>query len=99
MAKYKKKPVIVEAVTFDEFKQIGLSQEGQDGVNIVDGEPWAFKYQGKPITQENSDCYIVPTIDGYADFTRNDVLITAVAGNIYPYNKELFDAEYDRIEE
>lgn len=95
--KYRKKPVVIEAITFEEFVKIGLSQEGEDGVNIVNGEPWAFKYKGHPITQENSECYIIPTLEGYYNFTPKDMLITGVQGEIYPCKIDIFNETYEPV--
>src|SRR5688572_10568559 len=55
--KYRKKPVIVEAITFEELVDYGKAS----GANIVNGMPWSFEYKGQPITHENDDCYIIPT--------------------------------------
>lgn len=68
MAKFRMKPMIVEAVTFDELIQYGLTQTD----NIYNGMPWSFEYMGIPITHETDDCYI---IGGSERFTRNKLLI------------------------
>jgi hypothetical protein len=47
MAKYRKKPVVIEAITFEEFIEYGKNNGG----NIVNGFPWSFKYNGHPVTQ------------------------------------------------
>lgn len=94
---YRKKPVVIEAITFEELVIIGLSQEGEEGVNIVKGEPWAFTYKGYPITQENSKCYIISTLEGNYNFTPNDMLITGVEGEIYPCKKDIFNQTYEKV--
>lgn len=40
MAFSRKKPVVIEAITFDEFIEYGKANGG----NIVNGMPWSFKY-------------------------------------------------------
>ena len=37
--KYRKKPVVIEAITFDELVEYGKAHGG----NIVDGMPWSFQ--------------------------------------------------------
>jgi len=54
MPKFRKKPVVIEAITFEEFVQHGKDYEGS---NIVNGYPWSFKYNNHPITHENDECY------------------------------------------
>lgn len=91
--KYRKKPVVIDAVTFDEFVKYGIDS-GADIVN--NGMPWSFSYKGQPVTHETDDSYSVLTLEGSMLFRRGDMLITGVQGEIYPCKKEIFDATYDR---
>lgn len=92
MMKYRKRPVEVEAITFDELVHRGLNCEG---ANIVGGMPWSFKYNGHPITHENNECYLIPTLEGTMRFTPEDMLITGVKGEIYPCKLDIFDKTYE----
>lgn len=83
MAKFKMKPMVVEAVTFDELIAYGLTQTD----NVYNNMPWSFKYMNVPITHETDDCYI---IGGTDRFTRNHLLI--IKGN------EFFITEADAFE-
>lgn len=51
-----------------------------NGGNIADGMPWSFQYEGWPFTNENADCYLIPTLEGTHEFTPKDMLITGVNG-------------------
>jgi len=95
MPKFRKKPVIIEAITFDELVVHGLAV----GANVVNGMPWSFDYKGQPITHENDDCYLIPTLEGSMQFTRGDMLITGVKGEIYPCKADIFAATYEAVEE
>lgn len=68
MAKFKMKPMIVEALSFDELVQYGLTQTE----NVYNNMPWSFEYMGVPITHETDDCYI---IGGTERFTKNHLLV------------------------
>lgn len=92
--KYRKKPVVVEAITFDELVQHGL----QNTTNIVNGMPWSFSYNGHPISHENDRCYLIPTLEGTHFMTPDDMLITGVKGEIYPCKKDIFEATYEVAE-
>lgn len=92
--RYRKKPVIIEAITFEEFIEYGKTHDG----NIVDGMPWSFEYKGWPVTHENDECYMIPTLEGHYKFTPNDMLITGVKGEIYPCKKDIFEATYEPAE-
>ncbi|MGC3959590.1 MAG: hypothetical protein QM813_17070 [Verrucomicrobiota bacterium] len=90
MAKFTKKPVTIEAITFNELVAHGI----QNGGNMVRGMPWSFEYAGHHITHENDDCYLIPTLEGTMKFNRGDMLITGVKGEIYPCKADIFEATY-----
>lgn len=68
MSKFKMKPMIVEALTFEELMEYGLTQTD----NVYNNMPWSFTYMGVPITHETDDCYI---IGGCDRFTKNHILV------------------------
>lgn len=92
--KVRKKPVEVEAITFEELVEFGKASAGH---HIHNGVPWSFEYKGKPITHENDDCYLIPTLEGTMKFQRGDMLITGVNGEIYPCKREIFDKTYEIV--
>lgn len=94
MPLFRKKPVTIEAITFDDFVAYGLANT----TNIVNGFPWSFSYKGHPITHENDDCYCIPTLEGMMHFKRGDMLITGVKGEIYPCKADIFAATYEPAE-
>lgn len=91
--KYRKKPVVIEAITFDELVEYGKA----NGANIVNGMPWSFNYAGHPITNENDDCYLIPTLEGTMMMGRTDMLITGVNGEIYPCKLDIFEKTYEAV--
>ena len=95
MSKFRKKPVVIDAITFDELVEHGKAAGG----NMVNGMPWSFEYRGQPITHENDDCYLVLTLEGSMRFQRGDMLITGVQGEIYPCKREIFEATYEPVSE
>ena len=98
--KYRKKPVVVEAITFDELVAHGIAcctEEGREN-NVIRGMPWSFAYGDHSITHESDDCYLIPTLEGIMKMTRDDMLITGVKGEIYPCKRDIFDATYELAE-
>lgn len=93
MAMYRKKPIVIEAITFDELVEYGKN----NGANIVKGMPWSFNYKGHPITHENDDCYLIPTLEGTMKMTSVDLLITGVNGEIYPCKPDIFNKTYEAV--
>jgi len=96
--KYRKKPVVVEAMTFDEMLKYAIV--GPERVVVDRGVPWSFEISGHTVTVSNksSDIYLISTLEGQMDMTRNDMLIIGVAGEIYPCKKEIFDKTYEVVE-
>jgi len=78
----------VEAINFEEFIEYGKSAPD---ANIVNGEPWSFAFSGYPVTQENSECYLISTPDEMLKFTPNEVILTGDNGKVYMINKETFN--------
>lgn len=91
MAKFRKKPVVIEAITFDELIEHGKAS----GANMVRGMPWSFAYKGQTVTHENDDCYLIPTLEGVMRMDRGDMLITGIKGEIYPCKPDIFAATYE----
>jgi hypothetical protein len=93
MSQFRKKPVVIEAITFDELVAHGKA----NGANIINDMPWSFSYGGHPITHENDNCYLIPTLEGVMQFGRDDMLITGVKGEIYPCRSDIFAATYEAV--
>lgn len=92
MAKFRKKPVVIEAITFLEFVEHGLASASYVSDSNM---PWSFDYNGHAITHENDKCYLIPTLEGAMKFTPDDMLITGVKGEIYPCKTDIFEKTYE----
>lgn len=93
--KFRKKPVTIEAITFEELVAHGRAHCGP---HIHNGMPWSFDYAGHPITHENDACYLIPTREGTMRMTPEDMLITGIAGEIYPCKITIFEASYEPVD-
>lgn len=81
--------VLHKRITFDEVIKHGL----ENGANVVNGMPWSWKINGKTITHENDNCYIVEVSKGgflykeseFKKFNRGEELIAYEHGlHIFP---------------
>ncbi len=88
---FKKKPVVIQAFTFDEV----IAHGREHASNVTNGMPWSFTFRGHPITHGRDDCYILATLEGTNYLTPDDVLILGVRGEIYPISKEVFEETYE----
>ncbi len=93
MAKFIKKPIVVEAITFEELVNHGIAS----GAKKYNGTPWSWEYNGHAISHENDECYLITTLEGTMQMTPNDMLITGVQGEIYPCKKDIFESTYDIV--
>lgn len=89
--KYRKRAVVVEAITFEEFIEYGKNH----AENLVEGMPWHFEYNGHPVSHDTDVSYAIPTLEGIMMFTPEDMLITGVNGEIYPCKKDIFNKTYE----
>lgn len=89
--KYRTKPCVIEAITFDELVAHGIAS----GAGCHNGMPWSFSYAGHPITHENDDCYLIPTLEGTMKMGRGDMLVTGLKGEIYPVKADIFVMKYE----
>ncbi|MEC7753799.1 MAG: hypothetical protein VYB44_07200 [Bacteroidota bacterium] len=97
MGKFRKKPVVVEAITFQELVEHG-KKVAPDDAKEHGGFAWSFDYKGHPITHENNECYLIPTLEGIHNMTPKDMLITGVKGEIYPCKIDIFEKTYEAEE-
>lgn len=68
--------VLHKEITFTELVKHGLD----NGANINNGVPWSWKINGKSVTHENDDCYIIETIKGNQRFQKGDKLMAYESG-------------------
>lgn len=88
MAKYRKKPVVIEAYKFQPELGIArlanwLSQQGAD----IKG--WEFHEQDVTI----------PTLEGNMKVSPGDFIIRGVQGEFYPCKPDIFEATYEAVTE
>jgi hypothetical protein len=95
--KYRKKPVVIDAVQFNGF--------GSDGFVIFDDGKtprphWlieaigsALLFFGEPNT------LTVKTLEGAIHASVGDYIIRGVEGELYPCKPDIFEKTYDKVEE
>jgi hypothetical protein len=84
MAKYRKKPVVIEAMQFtDETKDMVF--------NFVSCNKQADFEAGKPILK-------IQTLEGAMTANINDYVIKGVQGEFYPCKPDIFEKTYEKVE-
>jgi len=84
MPKFRKKPVVIEAIqwTGDNFEKI---------------EKLARGFRSLYVNTKNTIIYII-TLEGEMEASLNDWIIKGVAGEIYPCKPDIFEQTYEYIE-
>jgi len=87
-AKYRKKPVVIEAYQFN-----GGSLNGQDLARWCGG-----RYDADAKASDPTDVYeriSIPTLEGVMTASRGDYIIKGVNGEFYPCKPEIFAMTYE----
>ncbi len=85
MAKYRKKPVVIEAWPFKNNKSCF------DALREMD-IPIKYDYQHNP-----NNCYF-ETLEGNMYLTDGDFVIKGVQGEFYPCKPDIFEQTYELVE-
>lgn len=87
MAKYKKKPVVIEAIQFNEnFIGTECSQEFNK----------AFRNGDISETQDKNRL-IIRTLEGNMTANKGDYIIKGVNGEFYPCKPDIFTKTYEKV--
>jgi len=83
MTKYRKKPVVIDAIQWTKEKG-----------NLL--EITRFINGSKPL-EKNGDNLIIKTLEGDMKADLNDWIIKGVNGECYPCKPEIFEKTYDKV--
>jgi len=88
MAKYRKKPIVIEAVQFEPW---GIHKRdlpaGVKGIPSYSADNW--NYDGCE--------FFIDTLEGRHVVTPGDWIIKGIAGELYPCKPEIFEATYEEV--
>ena len=95
MAKFRKKPVVIEAIkwTGNNLKEI-LKFQGQS-VTTPDYQTQDRFYDYEKSIKENG--LIIKTLEGQHIATIDDWIIKGIQGEFYPCKPDIFKATYEKI--
>ena len=88
MAKYRKKPVVIEAVEWN-------------GANSLITETFMKDCDGAYIDYSNKKLgeVVIPTLEGVMRANVGDYIIKGVNGEFYPCKPDIFHKTYEKVEE
>jgi hypothetical protein len=85
MAKYRKKPVVIEAVQW-------LNRQ------IVDEPLWFIEAEQRDMIQLHGITLSIHTLEGVMEANPGDWIIRGVKGELYPCKPDIFAATYEPVE-
>ena len=94
MAKYRKKPAVIEAKQFtDEAKDqvYGWAQAIQMNVYA--------SYEEDPANKSAKPVLKIPTLEGVMTASLGDWIIKGVKGELYPIKNNIFKETYEKVED
>lgn len=94
--KYRKKPVVVEAMQYVGPEAI-LNRPG--GIDYaVDFDNWVELRKGNRRCFYQGENFIIETLEGEMTAFPNDYIICGVYGELYPCKPEIFEKTYEKVE-
>lgn len=93
MAKYRKKPVVIDAFRFyvDNMPDWFFNKVGTDDIVLMNCDYKKFSIK-------QAYCRI-HTLEGTMVANGGDYIVQGIDGEIYPVKKEIFEKTYERVEE
>lgn len=97
MAKYRKRPVVIDAVQMTDEQTMALSIEGwpdwlKQAAALRPNRPGALYWREG---EDGKACLWVATLEGPLRVSPNDWIIRGVHGELYPCKPEVFAATYE----
>jgi hypothetical protein len=103
MPKYRKKPVVIEAVQLNWSTWNEICDFAGVG-KLTDGKPQGCCLDEKNQPLPDGKCseiigLLVPTLEGLHIARQGDYIIKGIKGELYPCKPDIFEATYEPVEE
>ncbi len=92
MAKYRKKPVVIESEQYKPNKTSSFLRQAK----LIPIEP-DFDWKCKGCGNKASEHMNCPTLEGWHIVCPNDYIIKGVKGEFYPCKPDIFEKTYERV--
>jgi urease accessory protein UreH len=88
--KYRKKPVVIEAMHFD-----GSADSATEIEMWADGDVFMASIA---TGEHNRHTLVIETLEGQMQAVKGDWIIKGIKGEFYPCKPDIFDATYEPVE-
>lgn len=94
MSKFRKKPVVIEAVQFTrKIIEANILDDGPLPEGVIRNHARWHRVDRKI----HSFLFIIKTLEGNMEVSENDWVITGIKGEIYPCKPDIFEATYEAV--
>lgn len=90
MPKYRKKPVVIEAMHWDGY---------DDSLKEINEWMWSSLKPQRLFMDADGGAIHVRTLEGNMLVSPGDYIIQGVQGEFYPCKPDIFDATYEKVED
>lgn len=98
MKKFKKKPVVIEAMQFKGIPN-PLGPTGAEDMNYLGMfDDWIAKSRGSTPCKYRGGSFYIQTLEGEMEASAGDWIIRGVKGELYPCKEDIFAATYEPVE-
>lgn len=91
MAKFRKKPIVIEAWPFSPFSERGHTPKPDWLIDAIEIGTVYFQGGAEPY-------YTIETLEGVMRASLGDWIIRGVKGELYPRRDDIFQATYEAVE-
>jgi hypothetical protein len=97
MKKYRKKPVVIEAIRWTGSNEIEIMDFVGKKLQVT-SPPRQMEFDRDDIP-DSAYAIIIPTDEGNMRADRNDFIIKGVRGEFYPCKPDVFEKTYEKVED
>lgn len=102
MAKYKKKPIVIEAALYSSMScglEDGFDHVGYGTVSYLPMLQALNSWYPKAPPAAQLQLPYIHTLEGKAYISKNDYILTGIKGERYPCKKDVFESTYELAED
>ncbi|GGP16255.1 hypothetical protein [Oceanobacillus neutriphilus] len=88
MVKYRKKPVVIEAIQYNEDNK-------SECIDFIKGD-WSNPLDGSVKLNQNGE-FFIRTLEGLMKVSNSDYIIKGVKGEFYPCKPDIFESTYEKM--
>lgn len=98
MNKYRKKPVIIEAMQYKVIEKIPCKYGVHEETNSMEIATFMGEKVQNVHFDERGEYIEIPTLEGVMRASIGDYIIQGVKGELYPCKPDIFETTYEKVD-